>query len=78
MRRGGTGVNPRSIDNRMFIKTVTGVSERSQQRGNLKDEMYNRYWQNQGLLFIEFSNIDCVLFVRSSSFSIRSLGDCSV
>ncbi|PHM24279.1 hypothetical protein Xbud_03346 [Xenorhabdus budapestensis] len=30
-----------SIDNRMFIKTVTGVSERSQQRGDLKDEEYN-------------------------------------
>ncbi|WP_416775986.1 hypothetical protein ACNFJN_12560 [Xenorhabdus budapestensis] len=31
---------PGSIDNRMFIKTVTGVSERSQQRGDLKDEEY--------------------------------------
>ncbi|CDL83495.1 conserved hypothetical protein [Xenorhabdus szentirmaii DSM 16338] len=31
---------PGSIDNRLFIKTVTGVNERSQQRGNLKDEGY--------------------------------------
>ncbi len=30
-----------SIDNRMFIKTVTGVNECSQQRGNLKDEVYS-------------------------------------
>ncbi|MDX7986092.1 hypothetical protein FE392_01910 [Xenorhabdus sp. 12] len=32
---------PKSIANRMFIKTVTGVNECSQQRGNLKDEGYN-------------------------------------
>ncbi len=35
MRRGGKGVTPGSIDN-----YVTGVSERSQQKGNLKDEVY--------------------------------------
>ncbi|PHM39816.1 hypothetical protein Xmau_02416 [Xenorhabdus mauleonii] len=35
MRRGGKGMNPRSIDN-----YVTGVNERSQQRGNLKDDGY--------------------------------------
>ncbi|SFN72095.1 hypothetical protein SAMN05421579_11736 [Xenorhabdus japonica] len=36
MHRGGKGANPpRSIDN-----YATGVSERSQQRGNLKDEGY--------------------------------------
>ncbi|MBD2806886.1 hypothetical protein ID855_19835 [Xenorhabdus sp. ZM] len=29
---------PGRIDNRVLIKTVTRVSERSQQRGNLKDE----------------------------------------
>ncbi|PHM35725.1 hypothetical protein Xinn_02175 [Xenorhabdus innexi] len=35
MRRGGKRVNPESIDN-----YVAGVNERSQQRGNLKDEVY--------------------------------------
>jgi hypothetical protein len=38
--RGGKGVPTGSIDNRVFIKTVNGVSERSQQRGNLKDDGY--------------------------------------
>ncbi len=31
---------PGNIDNRMFIKTVTGVNEGSQQRNSLKDEGY--------------------------------------
>ncbi|CDL81276.1 hypothetical protein XSR1_120009 [Xenorhabdus szentirmaii DSM 16338] len=31
---------PGCIDNRVFIKMVTGVNERSQQRGNLKDDGY--------------------------------------
>ncbi|MEQ2018609.1 MULTISPECIES: hypothetical protein [Photorhabdus] len=37
MDRDGKGVNPRSIDN-----YVTGVSECSQQRGNLKDDGYKQ------------------------------------
>ncbi|WP_274383016.1 MULTISPECIES: hypothetical protein [Photorhabdus] len=35
MHRGGKGTNPREIDN-----YVTGVSECSQQRSNLKDNGY--------------------------------------
>ncbi|SFU28850.1 hypothetical protein SAMN05421784_10271 [Xenorhabdus koppenhoeferi] len=35
MQRDGKGMNPRSIAN-----YVTGVSERRQQSGNLKDEGY--------------------------------------
>ncbi|WP_207631917.1 hypothetical protein [Photorhabdus sp. RW14-46] len=37
MHRGGKGANPGSIDN-----YVTGVSECSQQRSNLKDDGYSR------------------------------------
>ncbi len=37
MHRDGKGANPESIDN-----YVTGVSECSQQRGNLKDDGYKR------------------------------------
>ncbi|SIP72015.1 conserved hypothetical protein [Xenorhabdus innexi] len=39
MCRGGKGVNPWEHNN-----YVTGVSEHSQQRGSLKDEVYKFIW----------------------------------
>ncbi|SIP72307.1 hypothetical protein XIS1_1420007 [Xenorhabdus innexi] len=38
LRRGGKGASPGSIDN--YVTGVTGMSEHSQQRGSLKDEVY--------------------------------------
>ncbi len=40
MRLGDKGTHPGSIDNRILIKTVTGLSEGSQQRGIWKNGMY--------------------------------------
>ncbi len=56
MCHGGKGVPPGSIDN-----YVTGVNERSQQRGNLRDEVYI-YGQGQSDL-IDLVTLSLLLYL---------------